>query len=75
MPSALRRLFPRDTPGLAKHGGGRRAPRCERFAVSDLMPRVRSDLTRSVFSTILRIYRIGNLHVSQSAADLDIQIR
>ena len=27
-----------------------------------LMPRVRSDLTRSVFSTILRIYRIGNLH-------------
>ena len=26
------------------------------------MPRVRSDLTRSVFSTILRIYRIGNLH-------------
>ena len=26
------------------------------------MPRARSDLTRSVFSTILRIYRIGNLH-------------
>ena len=26
------------------------------------MPRVRSDLTRSVFSTILRIYQIGKLH-------------
>ena len=26
------------------------------------MPRVRSDVTRSVFSTILRIYQIGNLH-------------
>jgi len=27
-----------------------------------VLPRVRSDLTRSVFSTIIRIYRIGNLH-------------
>ena len=50
------------TPGLARHGGGSGRVASNASPLASNAARVRSDLTRSVFSTKLRIYRIGNLH-------------
>ena len=58
-PSASR--FLRDQPpAWPSMGEGRRVARARTLRQWRLTPRVRSDLTRSIFSTILRIYQIGN---------------
>ena len=59
---AQARPYARDHPRPGQAWGRVRPSRSNASPLASNAARVRSDLTRSVFSTKLRIYRIGNLH-------------